>query len=394
LTDLKCKGAKPKDKAYKLFDGMGLYLEIIPSGKKFWRIKYRYLGKEKRISLGEYPLVTLQAARDKCLECKKLLQDNKDPSLERKKSIQAMQTEASNSFQSIADEWIDKNKVRWSEGYLKKVRRSLEIHVFPFIGKDPINNIKAIDLMRKCFSRMEEKGISDLLDRTRQICNQIFRYGIQTNRCTENPADQLRGALATRPHSHYRSIDINDLSEFLRNLERNEARLYEQTRRAVWFSIYTFCRPGEIRKAQWEHIDLPNARWIIPARFMKKRRDHVVPLSQQSLKIIKMQKSDLYGIKTPYVFPSVVRFSNPMSENTVNQAIKRIGFGNKMVAHGFRALARTQIREKLKYDSDIIEKQLAHKSSGPLGEAYDRTEFIEDRTKMMQEWADFVDGFL
>ena len=390
LTDIKCKSAKPKDKAYKLFDGGGLYLEVLPSGKKLWRLKYYYLCKEKRISLGAYPLVTLAEARDAREDAKKLLLKEIDPSTARKDKKRESARNAENTFKAVALEWHEQNKERWSVNYAYKVMKGLELNVFPFIGHRPIAEITPPELLNDCLKKIEKRGSLDIAGRTKQICGQIFRYGIQTGRCEWNAADNLQGALKTKKTEHFRTIDIKDVPDFIKALERNEARLFERTRRAIWLSFYTFCRPFEIRKARWQDIDFEEKTWTIPAEMMKMRRDHIVPLSRQAIAVLEEQKKEVYPLNTEWVFPSQVRYRNPMSDGTVNKAIKHLGYGKDMVAHGFRALARTTIREKLDYDSEIIERQLAHKASGPLGEAYDRTQFLEERTRMMQDWADYL----
>lgn len=197
--------------------------------------------------------------------------------------------------------------------------------------------------------------------------------------------------MKTRKTEHYRTIDAASISKFIHALERNEARIFERTRRAVWLSFYTFQRPGEIRRAQWSEINFETKEWHIAAHKMKKQRDHIVPLSRQALAILHAQKEETGHLNTDFVFPSQIRPIQPMSDGTVNKAIKRLGFGSEMVAHGFRALARTTIREKLEFESEVIEKQLSHKTSNPLGEAYDRTQFLNKRLKMMQYWADYLD---
>lgn len=392
LNDIKCKGAKPKEKSYKMFDGGGLYLEILPSGKKLWRLKYYYLNKEKRISLGAYPLVTLAEARESREDAKKMLLKDIDPSTARKDKKRQASRNAENTFKAVALEWHDQNKDRWSKNYAYKVLKGLELNVFPFIGHRPISEITPPELLNECLKKPEQRGSLDIAARTRQICGQIFKYGIQTGKCEWNAAENLRGAIKTHKTEHFRTIDFKEVPSFIKALERNEARLFERTRRAVQLSLLTFCRPKEIRMARWEDIDFEEKMWIIPAEIMKMKREHFVPLSDQAINVLKAQRAEVEMLNTPWVFPSQVRHRNPMSDGTVNKAIKRLGYGNDMVAHGFRALARTTIRERLKYDSEVIEKQLAHKSPGPLGEAYDRTQFLDERVQMMQDWADYVDA--
>lgn len=392
LNDKKIRAAKPKEKAYKLFDGGGLYIEILPSGKKLWRLKYYYLSKEKRISFGAYPYITLGEARDMRDDAKKQLLKGINPSRERKEQKLQATRNAENTFKAIALEWHELKSERWSEGYARKVMKGLELNVFPYIGHRPIAEITPPELLTECLRRIEKRGSLDIAGRTKQICGQVFRYGIQTGRCEWNAAENLQGALKTKKTEHFRTIDSRQVPDFIRALERNEARLFERTRRAVWLSLYTFCRPVEIRKARWQDIDFDAALWTIPAEMMKMRREHIVPLSRQAIAVLKAQKEEVEPFNTEWVFPSQIRPRNPMSDGTVNKAIKRLGYGKDMVAHGFRALARTTIHEKLKYNSEVIERQLAHKASGALGEAYDRTQFLDERKAMMQHWADHVDA--
>lgn len=393
LTNVKCKNAKAKSKSYKIFDGGGLYLEIMPTGKKLWRLKYRYLQKEKRISFGNYPLTSLAEARYAREDAKKLLLKDIDPSAARKEKKITLTRNAENTFKAIAMEWFDIQKDEWSAGHAQKVWRCLEMNAFPYIGARPLSQIKPPELL-ECLRKVEKRGALEIASKTKQICGQVFRYGIQTGKCEWNAAENLTGALKTKRTEHFRAIDFKQLPAFLKALERNEARLFERTRRAVWLSLYTFCRPIEIRKARWQDIDFDEKIWTIPAEFMKMNRDHIIPLSHQVVRILKAQKEEVEHINTEWVFPSQIRPRNPMSDGTVNKAIKNLGFGKDMVAHGFRALARTTIREKLKYDSEIIERQLAHKASGALGEAYDRTQFLDDRAEMMQDWADYIDRII
>lgn len=392
LSDRACKTAKPKEKQYKLTDGAGLFLLVKPNGSKLWQLKYRFLGKEKLLSIGPYPLVSLADAREERTKAKKLLVQNPpiDPMESKKENKRKAVRKAENTFKSIALEWHEQNQERWSKNYSYKVLKGLELNVFPFIGHRPIAEITPQELLEECLRKPEQRGSLDIASRTRQICGQVFRYGIQTGKCQWNAAENLKGALKTKKTEHFRTIDLKQAPDFLKALERNEARLFERTRRAVWLSLYTFCRPKEIRMARWEDINYEEALWTIPAEIMKMRRDHIVPLSRQAIEVLKEQQKEVEHINSEWVFPSHNRPRNPMSDGTVNKAIKRLGFGNDMVAHGFRAFARTTIREKLKYDSEIIERQLAHKASGALGEAYDRTQFLDERKKMMQEWANYL----
>ena len=393
LKDIQCRNAKPKDKAYKLSDGGGMYLEIAPNGSKYWRLKYRILNKEKRLALGVYPEISLQEAREQRDEAKKLIRNGIDPVEDKRQKKAAAIENAENTFKAVALEWHAQNVERWSKNYGYKVMKGLELNVFPYIGNRPIAEITPPELLNSVLRNIEKRGSLDIAGRTKQICGQVFRYGIQTGKCEWNAADNLQGAIKTKKTEHFRTIDSKELPEFIKVLERNEARLFERTRRAVWLSLYTFCRPVEIRKARWIDIDFEDKLWTIPAEFMKSGRDHIVPMSNQTIEIFKEQYEEVKILNSSWVFPSQVGPKNPMSDGTVNKAIKRLGYGKDMVAHGFRALARTTIREKLKYDSEIIEKQLAHKTKNPLGEAYDRTQFLPERIEMMGAWAGYVDSF-
>lgn len=391
LNNTTCKNAQPDSKPYKRFDGGGLYLEIMPSGSKLWRIKYRYMGAERRLSLGAYPIVTLAEARERRDEIKKLLAQDIDPATAKRDKKNEIIRNAENTFKAVALEWLEIKKSRWSEGYAKKVLRRLEMHLFPHIGNRPIAQITPPELL-DCLRKVERSGALDMASRAKQVAGEIFRFGIQTGKCERDAAADLKGALKTHETEHFRTIDAKDIPAFLKALDRNEARIFERTRRAVWFSLLTFGRPKEIRQARWSDIDFDDALWTIPAGEMKSRRDHIVPLSRQALAVLKEQHQETGHINSPYVFPGQVHPKKPMSDGTVNRAIERLGFGETMVAHGIRALARTTIREKLGYDSEIIEKQLAHKTKNPLGEAYDRTQFLDQRREMMAVWGNYLEA--
>lgn len=391
LTDTACKTAKARDKAYKRFDGGGLYLEVMPNGNKLWRLKYRFLGKEKRFSLGAYPLVTLAEAREGRDEAKKLLAKDIDPVTAKQDRKKYVIRNAANTFEAIAREWHENQKERWSRAYPGKVMRCFEKNVFPHIGNRPIAQITPPEIL-ECLRKIEKRGSLDVAATTKQLCGQVFRYGIQTGKCERDATADLRGALKIRKTKHYAAIEAKDIPEFLKALEKNDARLFSRTQRAIKLSMLVFARPGEIRQARWSEIDFDTKTWTIPAEKMKMRRDHIIPLSKQAITVLKEQQEETGHLATDWVFPSQIRPKQPMSDGTVTRAIERIGYGESMVAHGFRALARTTIREQLGYDSEIIEKQLAHKTRNPLGEAYDRTQFLPQRKKMMQEWADYLDA--
>ncbi len=390
LSDIACKSAKPKEKPYKMADGQGMYLEIKPNGSKYWRMNYRIHNKQKTLYIGVYPEISLKDAREARAVARKLIKDNIDPSKHKQDEKRKATINAHNTFEAVGREWHDHQQGRWSDNHTRNVLHRLETDIFPTIGSDPIADLEAPDVLYM-LRKIEKRGALDIAARARQICGQVFRYGIQTGRCSRDPSHDLKGALKTRKTEHFAAIDTKDIPELLDALERNDARLFARTRRAVKLSLLTFLRPGELRKATWDEIDFDNKQWIIPAERMKMRRDHIVPLSRQMIEILKEQKLETDHLNTNLVFPSQVRPRNPMSNGTVRIALHKLGFKGRMTAHGFRALARTAIREKLHFDPDVIESQLAHKAAGPLGEAYNRAQFIEKRTVMMQEWCDYID---
>ena len=390
LTNTACANAKTKETAYKLTDGQGMYLEIRPNGSKYWRMAYRIHGKQKLLAIGVYPETSLKDARDARAAARKLLKDGIDPSKNKRHEKRKATINANNTFEAIAREWHDNQKSRWSENHTQNVLHRLETDVFPYIGSDSIADLEALHLL-DMLRKIEKRGALDIAGRTRQLCGQVFRYGIQTGRCKHDPSRDLQGALKTRKTEHFAAIETKEIPELLTALERNDARLYARTRRAIKLSLLTFVRPGELRKATWDEIDFQAKRWLIPAERMKMRRDHIVPLSRQAIEILKEQKEETNHLSTNLVFPSQIRPKDPMSDGTVRIALQKLGFKDRMTAHGFRALARTAIREKLDYEPDVIECQLAHKAAGPLGEAYNRAQFLQQRTVMMQEWSDYLD---
>ncbi|MCC6597493.1 MAG: integrase arm-type DNA-binding domain-containing protein [Alphaproteobacteria bacterium] len=390
LTNTACDAAKPKEKPYKMADGQGMYLEIRPNGSKYWRMAYRIHSKQKLLALGVYPEISLKEAREKRREARKLIDQGIDPSRDKQAKKRKAYINASNTFKSVALEWHENQKGRWSDNHANNVLHRMERDIFPYIGAEPIADLDAPDLL-DVLRRVEKRGALDIAGRTRQICGQVFRYGIQTGRCKRDPSADLKGALKTRKTEHFAAIDTKEIPELLAALEKNDARLYARTRRAIKLSMLTFTRPGELRKAKWEEIDFEAKEWVIPAERMKMRRAHIVPLSRQAIAILKEQKEETGHIKTDLVFPSQIKPREPMSDGTVRIALQKLGFKGRMTAHGFRALARTAIREKLDYEPDVIECQLAHKAAGPLGEAYNRAQFLQQRTVMMQEWSDYLD---
>ena len=388
LTDTHCKTAKPKEKAYKLSDGGGLYLEVMPHGSKLWRLKYRYLGKENRISLGSYPEVSLKEARDKRDSAKKKLIEGVDLAQHKKKEKQLIVLNAAKTFELVAREWHEHSKERWTPTYANDLLHRLEMDIFPEIGRRPIRDITPAEIL-SVIRKIEDRGASEIARRSMQTCGQIFRYAVGTSRIESDPTRDLKGLLKPFKRSHFASLEINELPNFIDILNRNEARLYAQTIRAIKLLMLTFVRTRELIGATWNEINLEQAIWEIPAERMKMRKPHIVPLSKQVIELLQEQK-ELTG-KWKWVFPNLVRPSDHMSNNTVLMALKRMGYGKKMTGHGFRALAMSTIKEKLGYRHEVVDRQLAHAPRNKVDRAYDRAQFLDERKVMMQKWADYID---
>ena len=389
LTEIKCKNAKPLEKPKKLSDGAGMYLEVMPNGSKYWRMKYRHLGKEKRLAFGVYPEVSLKEAREKRDKARKLIADNKDPSYIKKQRKSQAISEANNTFEKIAREWHEHNRDGWKPDHAKNIMQRLEKDVFPTIGAMPIKELTPkmlLDMAKK----VQERGANELAKRIIQMSKHIFQYAIITGRAERNIANDLKGLIKPKPKSHYAAIDHRELPEFLGALYSNKARLMPLTHLAVQFMMLTFVRTSEMIKAEWREFDFEEKVWLIPARRMKMNKDHIVPLSDQSIRILK-EIRDMHNNKT-YVFPSRENSQRHMSNNTVLMAIKRMGYRGKMTGHGFRSLAMSTIMEKLGYRFEVPDRQLAHSKKGDVNKAYDRAMFLDERIVMMQDWADYLDG--
>ncbi len=390
LTDTECKNLKPSAKSYKKADAHGLYLEVMPNGAKYWRLKYRYLNKEKRLALGVYPEISVKEARERRTEARKLLDQGKDPSAVRQQSRQNALMEAENTFEKLGREWHEKNKARWTEKHAEAIIYRLEKDVFKDIGHMPVREITPARLLQT-IRKIEARGAHELARRSRGMCEQIFAYGIGTGKADRNVAQDLRGTLEAFKRHHMPAIEIDEIPEFLKKLENNDVRLYPQTRRATKLLMLTFVRTGELRYAKWNEIDFERAVWEIPAERMKMRRPHIVPLSKQVIDLFREQKEYTNGINTDWVFPNQVRPKDAMSEGTILGAIKRMGYTGRMTGHGFRALAMSTIKERLGYRHEVVDRQLAHAQRNKIDAAYDRAKFLEERTKMMQEWADYLE---
>jgi integrase len=388
LTDTAIRKAKPTDKPQRLFDGGGLYLELSPAGGKWWRLKYRFGGKEKRLSLGTYPDTGLADARDKRDAARKLLGAGIDPGEQRKAVKAAGEERTANSFAVIAAEWLALQKLRMAAATLEKAKWTFDELVNPWIGSRPIAAIDAPELL-KVLRRIEERGAHETAHRTKQRCGQVFRYAISTGRAKHDPTADLRGALAPVVSKSRAAItDPTKVGDLLRAIDAYQGSLV--TKCALRLAPLVFVRPGELRKAEWSEIDLDVAQWRIPAARMKMREEHIVPLAPQAVAILH-ELHPLTG-HGQYVFPSYRGKARTMSENTVNAALRYMGFDkDTMTGHGFRAMASTRLNE-MGWTPDVIERQLAHAERNKVRAAYNRAQYLDERTRMMQVWADYLDG--
>lgn len=386
LSDVAIRKAKPTDKTQRLFDGGGLYLEVSPAGGKWWRLKYRHGGKEKRLSLGTYPEVSLAEARGRRDAARKLLAADVDPAEHRKAEKAAGEARAGNSFEVVAREWLAKRD--WVDSYTVKVTAWLEKDVFPWLGSRPIAELTAPDFL-KVGRRIEERGAIESAHRVLQNCGQIMRYAIATGRAERNPVADLKGALRAAPEKHHAAItDPKAVGALLRAIDGYAGSLV--TKSALRLAPLVFVRPGELRQAEWSEIDLGAAEWNIPAEKMKTRQPHLVPLAAQAVAVL--QELEPVTGRSRYVFPSARSPKRPMSNNAVLSALRRMGYEkDEMSGHGFRAMARTILDEVLHFRPDYIEHQLAHAVRDPNGRAYNRTAHLPERRKMMQAWADYLD---
>ena len=388
LTDTAIRNAKPSDKPQKLFDGGGLFLLVMPNGGKWWRLKYRYAQKEKLLSLGTYPEISLKDARERREEARKQIAKGGDPSAIKQQTKIDARINAKNTFKAVADEWMLKQANKNSQATQKRHNLILTNDLLPWLGKRPLKDIKAPELLA-AIQRVESRGANELAHRALRLANKVFLYGIVTGKAEYNIAADLRGALEPVVVTHRAAItDPKEVGGLLRAIEGYKGSFIVKC--ALQLSPMFFTRPGELRNAEWAEFDLDKAEWNIPAEKMKMKTAHLVPLSKQAIVILNELKP-LTG-DGKYLFPSVRTSDRPMSNNSINAALRRLGFGHDdMTAHGFRALARTILDEVLGFRPDFIEHQLAHAVRDPNGRAYNRTAHLTERRKMMQAWSDYLD---
>jgi integrase len=386
ITDAAIKAAKPAEKPYKLSDAHGLFLLINPNGSKLWHLKYRIAGKEKKLALGTYPIVGLQQARQRRDEARKLLAEGIDPSAAKKATKQAQQA-ATLTFEVLAREWFAYNAPRWAESTAYKANLYLENDLIPGIGSRPMKEItrpELVGLVRK----VEARGTLNAAGKIRQWLHQIFRYGLAKGVIEINPATDLNvvaeQAKAVRHHPH---VGFADLPELLGKLETAKIHLF--TRCAIRLLALTAVRPGELRTAPWSEFDLDAATWTIPKERMKARRAHVVPLPRQAVAILRQLKEISGGYAL--LFPGQQNPDRPMSENTINKALRLMGYEDRQTGHGFRHLLSTELNGR-GYNRDWIERQLAHGDADEIRDTYNHATYLEQRREMMQAWADSIDA--
>lgn len=374
----------------KLFDGKGLYIELHKNGGKYWRYKYRspLTKKEKLYSLGVYPEITLAEAREKHRQLHKLVSLGEDPMEVKRAVMSQRRSDHANTLEVVAREWMEYKKTEWSDVNYDQTRKRLERDVFPVIGMVPIKSIThhmLIDLAKK----IQERGANEWAKRSIQVIKHIFQYAIINQYAEKNIAEDLKGFIKTPRTQSFASIEPKELPDLLKAIDRHRSRMHRQSQIALELMMLTFVRTNELIKAEWDEFDFEHAQWVIPGRRMKMKVDHIVPLSAQAVALIE-EARELHR-NNHWVFPSRTRSINHMSNNTILMSLRRMGYGGLMTGHGFRSLAMTTIIERLKYPYDVVDAQLAHGKAGSVRKAYDRTKFLEQRSQMMQDWADYID---
>ena len=382
LTHLKVERAKPKEKQYKLADERGMYLLIHPKGGKWWRLDYRYQGKRKTLSLGTYPDVSIKVARKKRDDARSILDGGVDPAYYRKSNKELRV----GSFEAVAREWFGKFRGQWTNNHATTTLGRLEKDILPWVGSRPIAAIEPPELLR-VYQRIEKRGALETAHRIHQITSRIFRYGVATGKCPRDPTADLRGALPPARSVHFASLtDPKEIGALLRIIDDYQGSTV--TRCALQLAALVFVRPGELRHGEWTEIQLDLAEWRMPAAKMKMKRDHIVPLSMQAIKILE-EIQPLTG-SGRYVFPSLRAPTRPMSENTINGALRRLGYTKEeMTGHGFRSMASTLLNEN-GWSADAIERQLAHVEGNSVRAAYNYADYLDERRRMMQWWADYL----
>ena len=387
LTDTAIRAIKPTSKTAKYFDGGGLYLEVAPSGGKWWRLKYRFQGKEKRISLGTYPTIGLKEARERREDTKKILANGIDPSAQRQAIKVSTTSIDKDSFEVVTREWFDKHVVNLAPSYSKKVRSLFERQIFPVLGAKPIAEVEPTDVLSAA-RHVEQTGAIETAHRLIQICGQVFRYAIATGRTKYDVSTGLHAALPKVNVKHMATLtDKKRIGQLLRAIDAYGG--FFPVRCALKLAPLLFVRPGELQKAEWAEFDLPAAEWRLPASKMKMRQRHIVPLPRQALSVL--AELQAYTGNGQFLFPSIRTTTKPIALESMLVAIRSMGFTqDEMTMHGFRGMASTLLNE-MGYNRDWIERQLAHGERDHVRAAYNYAEHLPERRRMMQEWADYLE---
>lgn len=397
LTDLACKSAKPQAKPYKLADGGGLHLLVKPNGGRYWRMKYRYGGKEKLLSFGTYPDITLADARTKREAARKLLNNDTDPGEHKKEAKRLAEEKAAQTFEKLAREWHTNRLPTWRESTAKDTLHRLELDIFPQIGAMPIADIKHRHMIA-ALRKIESRGAAEVAHRLKATCARVFSYANQQGIENKNPAADLKDVLAPVKGGHFAAITADELPAFLAAMNKNDARLFKPTRIALRLMMLLFLRTSELLETPWSEIDLEAGEWVVPWQRMKRgklrvnpdKTDHHVCLSSQALELLRELHALTGGGK--YLFPNQRDHEKPMSNGAILMALRRLGYQGRMTGHGFRSLAMSTIKERLGYRHETVDRQLAHAQKDKVASAYDRAKFLDERKKMMQEWADYLDA--
>nr|WP_314862422.1 integrase arm-type DNA-binding domain-containing protein [uncultured Undibacterium sp.] len=397
LSDIQVKNAKPKAKAYRLTDGGGLYLLINADGSKYWRMDYRINDRRNTLAFGKYSDVTLAKARDQRKTARDLINDGIDPAEARDLKKQIDSDANANTFEKIAREWHANRLSTWSQSTAKNTIDRLQNDIFPEIGKLPIGKITHQQMIA-ALRKIEARGAGEVAHRLKATCARVFSYASQHGIENKNPAADLKDVLKHVKSEHFATITPEELPAFLAALRENNARLYAPTRFAIRLMLLIFVRSSELRTTPWSEINLETGEWIIPWQRMKRGKltvnpdttDHHVCLSRQGLETLRELHQYTGGSK--YLFPNQRDHEQPMSGDAIRMALNRMGYEGKMTTHGFRALAMTTLKEKLGYRHETVDRQLAHAQKDKIAAAYDRAQFLEERKKMMQHWADYIDG--
>lgn len=383
LTVLQVKNIKSGSKDFKLSDACGLYLHVKTNGAKYWRLAYRFNQKQKTLALGVFPEVSLQEAREKALEAKKLLKDGIDPSANKKVS----KSESDDSFQAIANEWFMKQNTIWVDSHTKDVKRRLEKDIYPKIGQLPISQITSMQVL-EVVRVIEKRQATDLAHRVLGVCSQVFRYAVSSGKLASDPTRDLKGALTPHVQKHQNAIAPEEMAKLMNDINTYDNIGALQTKLALKMLAHTFVRTGELIEAKWNEFDFEKCMWKIPASRMKMKREHIVPLTPQVIAILKRLKELSHN--SDYVFAGR-NPHKPISNNTLLFALYKLGYKGKMTGHGFRSVASTSLNES-GYRADIIERQLAHLDGNSVRAAYNRAEYMKERVEMMTWWSNHLDS--